>query len=318
MSGRLCSAAWALAFAAALPVTALAAGSVVSSAGTVDSYFGPLGAGIYNDGAQPVQDNGVTWFRDRATGQSASFGPTEAYDNYPWPAFDRTGTGALQLIGGAGTGSWMGTQGVDFWIQNGDTPPAPGDINTLAFLPNTSTGVVLDPTTHLSSFFKIATISFTNGTWFGSTPPIDPGNGPLYATSVFGVSLIALPDPQIGTPTFPWGGHQWNGGLTLTSTFGPNTPDYIGLSGLGSFPSGYFSVAEGATGTVELWGQLGSLLVLEYRNPVNGAIVSEIPTSPVPEPAAWLQMLAGLGLLAAGRRMLKGHRGLRRSGAGPR
>jgi hypothetical protein len=83
------------------------------------------------------------------------------------------------------------------------------------------------------------------------------------------------------------------------------------LSSLGSLLTGYFAVNEGATGSVEIWGQLGSLRVLEYRNPVNGSIVSEIPTSAIPELAAYLQLLVGLGILAAGRRML-----IRLGGAG--
>ena len=297
--------AWAFALAATLPVTALAVGSEVQSGGTINSYFGPLGVGIYNDGTQPVQGSGASWFRDRDTGLSASFGPSDPYDNYPWPTFNQAGTGFVELVGGPVTTGWTGIGGIDFWTVDGNTPLAASDINSLVFKPNVSHNVELDPVTHKSNLFKIATLEFTNGTWFGSTPTFDPGNGPLYVESIFGVSLGALPDPQIGTPTFPWGVHQWNGGLTLTSTFGPNTLDYVSLSGIGSFPSGYFAVNEGATGSIEIWGQLGSLLVVEFRNPVNGRIVSEIPTSPVPEPSIYMQMLSGLALLfMAGRKML--------------
>lgn len=299
--------AWALALAVTLPATVLAAGSQVQSGGTFDSYFGPLGVGIYNDGTQPVTIGGASWFRDRASGLSAQFLPSEPYENYPWPAFDRTGTGSVQLIFGPLTQGWIGSGGIDFWTQEGDTPQPPADVNSLVLRPNVSSNVTYDPVTRQSDLFKIATLEFTNGTWFGSLPAIDPGNGPLYVASTFGVSLTALPDPQIGTPTFPWGVHQWNGGLTLTSTFGPNTPDYVSLSGLGSFPAGYFAVNEGMTGSIEVWGRLGSLLALEYRNPVNGSIVSEIPTSPIPEPAVYAQLMLGLGVLAAAmKRHVKG------------
>ena len=309
MSRTVWPGALALVFAITLPATALAAGSEVQSGGTLDSYFGPLGVGIASDGTQPVQGSGSSWFRDRASGLSSSFAPTDPYNNYPWPAFGQAGTGFVQLVGGPGTAGWIGSGGIDFWTLEGNTPLGPGDINSLVFTPSVSSNVTLDPLTHRSNLFKIATLAFTNGTWFGSSPPIDPGNGPLYTESVFGVSLTALPDPQIGTPTFPWGGHQWNGTLTLTSTFGPNTPDYVSLTSLGSFPSGYFAVNEGATGSIEVWGRLGSLLALEYRNPVNGSIVSEIPISPVPEPALYLQLLLGLGVLLASRNKRKGSMG---------
>jgi len=303
MSKTVIPAALALALAVTLPANALAAGSEVQSGGTLNSYFGPLGVGITSNGAQPVQGSGSSWFRDRTSGLSSSFAPTDPYDNYPWPEFDQSGTGFVQLIGGQGTTGWIGSGGIDFWTLEGSTPLLPGDINTLVFRPSASSNVVLDPLTHQSSLFKIATLEFTNGTWFGSSPPIDPGNGPLYTASVFGVSLTALPDPQIGTPTFAWGGHQWSGALTLTSTFGANTPDYLALTSLGTFPSGYFAVNEGATGSIEVWGRLGSLLALEYRNPVNGSVVSEIPTSPVPEPVTYLQLLLGLGVLLASRKV---------------
>jgi hypothetical protein len=305
MATTFWNSALVVAFFATLPAAAVAQ-STVQSGGTINSYSGPLGVGITSDGTQPVQGTGSSWFRDRATGDSASFAPSVEYEGYPWPAFNNAGTGFVPLVGGPGTPGWTrpvwtGSGGIDFWTLEGNTQqPAPSDVNTLVFRPNDSSNVVL------GSLFKIATLEFTNGTWFGSTPPIDPGNGPLYEPSVFGVSLSALPNPQIGTPTFPLSGiHQWNGALTLTSTFGPNTPDYVSLSSLfGGSPAGYFAVNEGATGSIEIWGKLGSLLVLEYRNPVNGSIVSEIPTSPVPEPSVYLQLLLGIGVLVAGRKVL--------------
>jgi hypothetical protein len=296
------SSALVVAFFATLPAAAVAQ-STVQSGGTINSYSGPLGVGITRDGTQPVQGTGSSWFLDRATGNSASFAPTAEYDGYPWPAFNNAGTGFVPLVGmppgWTGT-NWIGSGGIDFWTREGNAPLDPSDVNTLVFRPNVSSNVVL------GSLFKIATLEFTNGTWFGSTPPIDPGNGPLYELSVFGVSLTALPDPQIGTPTFQSGLHQWSGALTLTSTFGPGTPDYVSLSSLfGGSPAGYFAVNEGTTGSVEIWGKLGSLLVVEYRNPVNGSVVDQI--SAVPEPETYAMMLAGLGLLgfAARRRKQK-------------
>lgn len=103
-----------------------------------------------------------------------------------------------------------------------------------------------------TNLFKLATLSFTNGTWFASEPPIDPGLGTLYPTSIFGFSLGALPSPQIGTPTFPNGAHVYQGGITLTSTFGPGTDDYLSIGSVLSSPAGYMAVQEGQTGTVEL------------------------------------------------------------------
>lgn len=54
----------------------------------------------------------------------------------------------------------------------------------------------------------------------------------------------------------------------------------------------------------EVRGRLDSLRRLEYRNPVNGRIVSETPTSPIPEPAVYLQLPQGLGATAAVRKRL--------------
>jgi len=114
--------------------------------------------------------------------------------------------------------------------------------------------------------------------------------------------LFAQPDPQIGTPTFSWRAHAYSGFLTLATASGPGTPDYLSISSFGTRPPGFLAVDEGTTGSVELWGRPVSVEFLEFRNPPNATIVSEIPT---PEPATGLQMLAGLGELAAARRFLR-------------
>ena len=50
-------------------------------------------------------------------------------------------------------------------------------------------------------------------------------------------------------------------------------------------------IVEGTTGTIELWGKIGSLDPLFFANPTGGALL--VPTA-VPEPEVLALMLAGL------------------------
>ncbi len=181
---------------------------------------------------------------------------------------------------------------VSFWNSiDGAKQP----VNALEIVGNVTQGVTLDPATHKSGLIKLATISFTNGDWFGVQPTYDPGLGPLYAESSFAFSQIARPDPFIGTSHYP--GYQLlNETLVLTSTFGPATPDLLSFAG--SPFLGSVAVDEGATGTFEIWGRIGSLEPVELRNP--SASVSLLAA--VPEPESYAMLLAGLCLLGFMRR----------------
>jgi hypothetical protein len=193
---------------------------------------------------------------------------------------------------------------VDFWQQQSSIPPAPRYINSLVVTGTVTQNVSIDPATGKSGVIKLATISFTNGVWFGVSPPVDAGLGFLYPESVFKLDLLAIPDPFIGNSIFP-GFHAFDGSLVLVSTFGPNTPDYLVLAELGGIAPNVLAVDEGVTGTVELWGRIGSLELVEFRNPSSGEqILSEIPTTPIPEPSTYLQLLLGMGALVALRKAM--------------
>jgi hypothetical protein len=298
--------------AAALPVWA--AGSTVTTYGEFYRYSGPLGAGIFSDGSQPVADaDGKTWFRDVATGYQMPFAPTEPYEGYPWPPFEGAGIGLQQrLLGNLPSGPggssqlWLATQGIEFWVDEGVVPDPP---NRLRIVGTVTANVTLDPVSGKSNLFKLATFEFTNSTWFATLPTIDPGNGPLYPAADFDFSILAFPNPFIGTSPFP-GYHVLNATLRLDTTAGPNSNDYVSLLDAIGQPlvPGVLSVPEGATGTVELWGRIGSLIPEELRNPTGGIqIIDQIPVQPppIPEPATVMQLLLGLGLLAAARSRLR-------------
>jgi len=60
-------------------------------------------------------------------------------------------------------------------------------------------------------------------------------------------------------------------------------------------------INEGSSGTVELWGKVGSLDPLFFANPTGG--VQLFQTTPIPEPEVLALMLVGLlGVGAAARR----------------
>ena len=139
------------------------------------------------------------------------------------------------------------------------------------------------PDVTLGAVFHLATLSFTNGSWFSSAGlPYDPGNGSLYPEGLFSFSVTASAIPATGTEP-----HIWADRLRLVSTRGAGTPDSLFLELNPQL--GGIAVAEGATGTVEVWGTLGSLHPVEFRNPINAVLI------PIPEPSMF--MLIGIGLV---------------------
>lgn len=280
--------------------------STVTTGGFFYRYDGPLGAGIFNDGTNPIVGRETSWFRDRGAGTAARFDPTTPYEGYEATQFAGSGTGSVslssQVLPNGQQLFWTGSQGVDFYLKDQGQAL---DVNSLVITGTETQGVEIDPSTGKSGPIKLATFSFTNGTWYSVSPPNDPGLGSLYPESAFQFSLIATPDPFIGSSGFP-GYHVFNGTLLLVTTFGPNTADYLVLPGLPAGAPSILAVDEGITGTVDLWGRIGSLEPLEFRNPSSGVqILSEIPTTPIPEPSTYLQMLLGIGALVAGRKAMR-------------
>jgi hypothetical protein len=291
--------------AAAAPAPGLAqagsTGSEVTTFGQFWGYEGPLGAGIF--GPDQVDTSVQSWFRAVASGSQQAYLPTDPYPGYEAPAYNGTGTGAFNFSSLPGFPRLH--EGIEFWTQNGNTPPLATDINRLSFNGHITNGVTIDPVTRTSGDIRLGTITFRNGSWYSSSPTFDAGSGPLYPTSTFYFDVEAGADPWIGTPdlTNP-NRHLFYGMLVLTTTLGPNTPDYLelrnALDGTASFASSVLAVDEGATGSVELWGRIGSLVPTYFANPSAGVnILSSVPVTAVPEPATVALMLAGLGVVGA-------------------
>jgi len=140
--------------------------------------------------------------------------------------------------------------------------------------------------------FLLGILTFTNGDWIGGSDSI-PGS--------FTFSISASSD-QVHDGEM----QVFEGTLLLQTNPNGNDPEesadwfYIEEEpGLGSVRVLEFEDTDNNTGSVEIWGQFGSLNLVEFRNPTGGAFLSESvtsdPNSAVPEPTTML--LFGCGLL---------------------
>jgi hypothetical protein len=253
---------------------------LIETDGVFLSYSGPVGAAI-NSGMPPYVDVGYGPSRFSNGGTVLAVSPEAPYNGYPWPQYADSGTATQDFTGG-----WESVEFSNQFIGGGGEA-----VNTLTITGTTTSDVTL------GALFHIATISFTNGTWFSSEPLFDPGNGALYPVSEFSFVITASADPATGTEP-----HVWEDTLRLVSTRGVGTPDNLFLA---NHPQlGGMAIPEGATGSVEVWGKLGSLEPIELRNPTNASL---IPAA-VPEAPAFLNLLIGMGLLSSVRAW-RGRRG---------
>jgi hypothetical protein len=127
--------------------------------------------------------------------------------------------------------------------------------------------------------FEFGTLTITNGIFFNqasfdvtfTTVSSDANfNGRTFSDTI---SYVVT--PNLGVSTF-------------------DDADYIEVM---NHPAlGHPHVLEGGSGTVELWGRVGSLDPLFFANPTGGVELDM--TAPVPEPSEWLLMLAGLAGMA--------------------
>jgi hypothetical protein len=257
------------------------AASTVTTSGTFHNYTGPVGYPIY---AGPERDAATSYDSHFTTASGTVIvAPQSPHAGYEAPAFN-----------GAGKAShtFAPSTSVEFWNR---IESAFDENHSLLQITGTITpDVAIDPNTQHSGLILLGTVSYQNGSWFGSQPFYNPGNGPLYGPSEFAFSLTATPVPFIGSGSGP--SHIWNDTLVLTSTFGAGTPDRLSFKNRPEL--GYADVNEGITGTFEIWGRIGSLEPVELRN---GSAGVTLGATPIPEPATLLPFVA-VGLLGLFRR----------------
>jgi hypothetical protein len=241
---------------------------LVQTDGVFVSYSGPVGAPINGPPAGVDPAYGPSRFGNGGAVE-IDVSPQNPYAGYPWPEFAGAGTATQALAGG-----W---DAVEFWNQ---FVGGGGEAHNRLDITGTTT-----PNVAIGDLFHIATLSFTNGDWFSSEPPFDPGNGPLYPVSEVSFVVTATANPATGTEP-----HIWADTLRLVSTRGAGTPDNLFLT---NHPQlGGLAIPEATTGSVEVWGRLGSLQPVEFRNPTNASL---IPAA-IPEAPMVLKLLTGMTL----------------------
>jgi hypothetical protein len=124
--------------------------------------------------------------------------------------------------------------------------------------------------------FKFGTLTITNGIFFFQAnfdmTFTTASSDPAFDGRTFSDSLEYIVTPNLGVSTF-------------------QDADYVQFA---NHPDiGAAHIDEGATGTVDLYGRVGSLDPLFFANPTGGVELA----SPAPEPAEWLLMLAGMAAM---------------------
>lgn len=203
------------------------------------------------------------------------------------------GLGSASLTAG---GLLPAAQGIEFW-QSFDG--SKDGVNAIAFAPAPATTVVV------GEEFMFGTLSLTNGGWFGSIP-LAGGGSYVYPESAFGFVLTThSADAALD-------GHQFTGTVrfhvTATASSDPALDaDYFyilerpDLGYVGAFES-YNTPSGSNTGTIALWGRIGSLVPTRFDDPEGVVLAASLPAEPVPLPAALVLALAPLTLLARRRR----------------
>jgi hypothetical protein len=141
--------------------------------------------------------------------------------------------------------------------------------------------------------FLLGTLTLTNGIFFfqaGVDITVSTDSDvPDFDSKVFNDTLMYIVTPNSGTDE--------------------ENADYVFFAGrpdLGEVRVGEFGSPMGNTGSIELWGRVGSLIPTEFRNATGGVFLN--PFTAVPEPGVVSLLAAGfLGLVGGSRRRRKAH-----------
>ncbi len=190
---------------------------------------------------------------------------------------------------------------VEFFQNRAVDPPVR---NSIVFTPATGLDV------QTGDRFKLGTFTFTNGSWLGDLPD---------GTFEFQIHTVsANPDLDSHYMNIHIGFHVTSG-LSADNFYYSTSPvdnaDYFYIQ---EYPElGYVGVYEADpalqppggsnTGSIDLYGQIGSLFPTAFANPQGVTLQASIPIpSAVPEPATWALMLAGLATTVSALRRAKG------------
>ncbi|MBU6165734.1 MAG: PEP-CTERM sorting domain-containing protein [Alphaproteobacteria bacterium] len=306
-----------------LAATVVAGPALAAGSGTVNfefqQYRGPIAAG-------PVPNDPATWFLG---GQVAGIDMvTASLLGNPAVTF----TGGRQIDPNVVNGTrWytanvaLAGNSVDFVYRGFDgTALYPTLLNSISFAPSSFSGVnVGDP-------FKLGTLSFRNGGWFGGAPD-DPANnlptvfrfritttsadGPQYNQISYGTIVMTV-NATVNNDLTTLAGQQaeadWVNVYQTDSSFSTVLADLGSLRvyDLAAAPSGFTNI-----GSIDLNGLFGSLHLSSLSN-AQGGFFEEgsgaLPNVPlggpggaIPEPASWAMLIAGFGLLGAMQRRRK-------------
>lgn len=195
-----------------------------------------------------------------------------------------------------------------------DTLPVGDPIaNIISFVPSTFTNVAV------GQDFKLGTLTFQNGGWFGAgdsaafNTPTDlsftlstvSSDGAQFNQTIAGIIRMSVNSPfpnDLGTLGGLEAEADW---ISLYSSAAGVQFQAFRVFDRGFAPAGFTNI-----GSVDVYGRFGSLELVDFRNPLSGfltdsnSVLPPVVTPPqgVPEPANWVMLIAGFGLVGAAQR----------------
>jgi PEP-CTERM motif len=191
---------------------------------------------------------------------------------------------------------------VDFYFDSASNPQVR---NRIAFTPTVGADVNVGDT------FKLGTFSFQNGAWLGDFPD---------GTFEYRIRTASSNPALDGHSFVGYIDFHVTSGLSADGQIASTDPvanaDYFYFRpdpfNPGSVPVGFVGVYEAEsilqppggsnTGTIDLYGRIGSLIPEYFANPQGVTLQASlpvVPNAPVPEPSTWALLLLGLAASAA-------------------